>query len=213
MKTNNRILLLLLPAASLLPVGGLGAQQPDRRPGPPSPAQMLERFDANGNGSLEEEELESAFRLRREWIEERRGNRFGPSETRRQDRPNQRFDQDGRPGKYQCPCGGPSVRGRGTGSWDRAAWGRSDPADEFPLRGRAGDAWERPVRGSDEVTGDRPLRSGRDERRSPQARRSVILVERFDADGDGLLSPREVEDLLTMLRRIAAARNGQGPRN
>jgi len=40
-----------------------------------------------------------------------------------------------------------------------------------------------------------------------------MLVERFDADGDGFLSTEEVGDLLAMLRRIEAARSDRGPRN
>ncbi|MFP4352441.1 MAG: hypothetical protein ACLFTU_06360 [Puniceicoccaceae bacterium] len=175
MNTKNRILLLLLSAASLLPAGGLGAQEPDRRLGPPSPAEMIERFDANGNGSLEEEELETAFRVRREWIEKRRAGRSGPPEGRLRERRNQRFGDAAR------------------GSW---------------VEGR-----ERPSRLAEPGTGDRRLRRGQDGRRAPQSRRAERLVERFDADGDGLLSPREVEDLFAMLRRIQAGRKAGGPGN
>ena len=105
------------------------------------------------------------------------------------------------------------MRGRNAGSWDRAARGRDDPAVERPMRGRAGDAWERSTRGPDEERSARPWRDGRGEPRSPQARRSVMLVERFDADGDGFLSTEEVEDLLAMLRRIEGARSDRAARN
>jgi len=40
-----------------------------------------------------------------------------------------------------------------------------------------------------------------------------MLVERFDADGDGFLSTEEVEDLLAMLRRIEGARSDRAARN
>lgn len=84
MKTRIITLLLVLPAA-----GALFAGPPERRPGPPAPEELLERFDEDGSGALELAEIEAMLAAGRERMERFREQRQERVEDRRE-----RFDEN-----------------------------------------------------------------------------------------------------------------------
>ncbi|MGE9290744.1 MAG: hypothetical protein ACQKBT_07130 [Puniceicoccales bacterium] len=133
---NKKI--LLIPIISAVLVGGLSAQQgPDKGPrgrsGPPSPEQMLERFDANEDGVIDLEEIEMVF-------------------SQKQERPNKRE------AKQDDQCESCAKDGK------KAKGGKKDK-EQARQKGKKRDG----------------------------AQMSEVIVEKFDTDGDGLLSAEELQ--------------------